>query len=320
MKQRHIHFVGHTDRYRSRMAALYLRRLVPKEWVITSSGATTTMSQAAFDAADIVVFLDKASYEHALKLLALDARKVAVWDILPLQTYVKRYHLDVAKKADLQRAVEVILKRVKSHCDELYRYISQGSWVDVVTSKNELTGIKLPIAWVNDRGLWFRSAHVVLLTPKGEVLLEKRSPIITFAPGKLDITLGGAVDAGETPLQAAVRETHEELGIRLAPSQLRRVAVTKENSWHPSLQTHSRTIRYVYTAQLRPDQMLINTDPLEVGGIAILSRHELKTLLRTHRARHFGALPTTYRFYSDVVAQSLKVLKTTKKPKKPRKK
>lgn len=61
-------------------------------------------------------------------------------------------------------------------------------------------------------GHWHKSVHV-WITDGENVLLQLRAPEKKSFPNKWDISVAGHVDAGETPLQAAQREFHEELGI-----------------------------------------------------------------------------------------------------------
>jgi glyoxylase-like metal-dependent hydrolase (beta-lactamase superfamily II)/8-oxo-dGTP pyrophosphatase MutT (NUDIX family) len=68
-----------------------------------------------------------------------------------------------------------------------------------------------------------RPAATVLLlrdTPQGfEVLMTRRSEKASFAPGAF-VFPGGVVDKGETPKEAAVRETREELSLRITQDSL----------------------------------------------------------------------------------------------------
>ncbi len=59
-----------------------------------------------------------------------------------------------------------------------------------------------------------RVSHVIVFNHKGELFLQKRSRNKTVQPGKWDTSVGGHVDAGEDYLDAAIRETAEELGIK----------------------------------------------------------------------------------------------------------
>ena len=59
-----------------------------------------------------------------------------------------------------------------------------------------------------------RSVRVIVYHPDGNsLLLQKRSAAKDIFPGRWDMAVGGHVDSGETPDQAAVREMGEELGM-----------------------------------------------------------------------------------------------------------
>ncbi len=53
-----------------------------------------------------------------------------------------------------------------------------------------------------------------------EVLLQHRADIKPTWPGRYDISVAGHIDAGEDPLQAAVREGKEEIGIEFSTERM----------------------------------------------------------------------------------------------------
>lgn len=53
-----------------------------------------------------------------------------------------------------------------------------------------------------------------------EVLLQRRSSQKWTWPNRFDISAAGHIDLGEEPLAAAVRETHEEIGVRMPETDL----------------------------------------------------------------------------------------------------
>ncbi|GKX30675.1 NUDIX hydrolase [Vallitalea longa] len=55
-------------------------------------------------------------------------------------------------------------------------------------------------------------AHMWLINSEGEILIQKRSEQVNFAPGLWAVTGGGAIQ-GEDSIDAAYREAKEELGI-----------------------------------------------------------------------------------------------------------
>ncbi len=54
--------------------------------------------------------------------------------------------------------------------------------------------------------------HIWIINNKGEILIQKRSEHLEFAPG-VWATTGGSAIKGEDSITAACRETKEELGI-----------------------------------------------------------------------------------------------------------
>ena len=64
-------------------------------------------------------------------------------------------------------------------------------------------------------GAFLTVVHVCLFDSRGRLLIQRRSESKRYWPGTWDVSVGGAVDAGETSRQAAERETREELGLTL---------------------------------------------------------------------------------------------------------
>lgn len=62
--------------------------------------------------------------------------------------------------------------------------------------------------------LWRRGASEI------EVLLQKRATTKKTWPGYYDISAAGHIDAGETPVESAVREAKEELGTEIDADKL----------------------------------------------------------------------------------------------------
>jgi len=72
-------------------------------------------------------------------------------------------------------------------------------------------------------GIRHRTAHVWVVRKVGgrwQVLLQKRSGNKDSFPGKYDTSSAGHIPAGDEPLESALRELGEELGIHATPEQL----------------------------------------------------------------------------------------------------
>lgn len=68
-------------------------------------------------------------------------------------------------------------------------------------------------------GYYISVVGVVILNEVNEILLQRRSSNKRVNPNKWGIC-GGKVDFGETPLEAGVRETLEEIGVLLKKEEL----------------------------------------------------------------------------------------------------
>jgi len=78
-------------------------------------------------------------------------------------------------------------------------------------------------------GLMYAVSHLWIYNSKGEVLLQHRCKEKKLYPNKWDISVAGAVDSGENPLQAAVREAKEEIGLVIPENKLKEEFTFNEN-------------------------------------------------------------------------------------------
>ena len=68
-------------------------------------------------------------------------------------------------------------------------------------------------------GDYMLCVHIYLYTPERKFLVQKRAMSKETHPGEWDVT-GGAVLSGEESIDGAIRETEEEVGIKLDKSEL----------------------------------------------------------------------------------------------------
>src|SRR5579875_28103 len=99
--------------------------------------------------------------------------------------------------------------------------------IDIVNQYNQLTGQSLSIDEALKQNAWHRGVRVVICTKNGYILIQKRSSSMLTDPEYLEFSVGGFVDTGEEPEEAAIREVREELGLQLGPSDLHFIGVFK---------------------------------------------------------------------------------------------
>lgn len=101
---------------------------------------------------------------------------------------------------------------------------------DVVDGEDRVIGPK-PREFVHVNNLRHRAVHILLFNDLGEIFLQRRSPWKDKNPDLWDSSAAGHVDAGETYLQAAIRELEEELGVGCALELLGKIESCAATAW-----------------------------------------------------------------------------------------
>jgi isopentenyldiphosphate isomerase len=97
---------------------------------------------------------------------------------------------------------------------------NQMALINVLDENGDPTGDAKTKREIHEHGLWHNSAHVWIYNSKGEILLQLRSKDKDSYPGLWDISVAGHNDSGETPIESAVREMDEEIGLVIDKKQL----------------------------------------------------------------------------------------------------
>ena len=87
---------------------------------------------------------------------------------------------------------------------------------DVIDSKGNPAGQIVSREKAHAEGIPHRTAHIWIIRKKEgrvQILLQKRSQNKDSFPGKFDTSSAGHIQAGDEPLESALRELKEELGI-----------------------------------------------------------------------------------------------------------
>ena len=94
---------------------------------------------------------------------------------------------------------------------------------DIVDENGQPTGKTVSRDAAHRDGIRHRTAHVWIVRKSDagcDILLQKRSMEKDSYPGFYDTSSAGHIPAGDEPLQSALRELSEELGITAEPEQL----------------------------------------------------------------------------------------------------
>lgn len=180
--------------------------------------------------------------------------------------------------------------------------------IDIVNRFNRKTGKTALPDEVTNKGFWHRGAHVILVTPSGRVLIQKRNNHAIQRPGLLDIGAGGFVDVGELPEETAIREVAEETGIHLTSLDLIFLGTTRYNHrWKYNKGTKiSRAILYNYVAVLPSEHVDILPQQGEVEWVGFIPARSALWLIHKGSLRRLGKLVSTYSYYRKLLKRALK--------------
>jgi len=120
--------------------------------------------------------------------------------------------------------------------EEFARFVSPQSaqrgeeMFDVVDEQDRVLEAK-PRDTVHVNNLRHRASHMLIFNRAGELFLQKRSIWKDRNPAVWDSSAAGHVDAGETYLEAAVREVREEIGVDCELEKIGKLPCMEENGW-----------------------------------------------------------------------------------------
>lgn len=99
--------------------------------------------------------------------------------------------------------------------------------IDICDKNNSVTGVQKMKSEAHRSGLWHRSAHIWIYNEKGEILLQLRAKNKLLYPDVWDISVAGHVSANKKPINSAVREMKEEIGLMIDEKELQFCNVKK---------------------------------------------------------------------------------------------
>lgn len=103
---------------------------------------------------------------------------------------------------------------------------------DVLDENQAFTGETISREAAHQAGAWHRAVSLYVVNGKNQVLLQRRSADKKLWPNCWDHAAGGHVEAGELGLACVIKETEEELGIKLKASDIRYASGLRSDRHH----------------------------------------------------------------------------------------
>ena len=146
-------------------------------------------------------------------------------------------------------------------------------YFDVCDEDGIPTGKIISRDLAHSQGVCHRTSHVWIVRKKDgryEVLLQRRSRDKDSFPGQLDTSSAGHIPAGAEPIDSAVRELQEELGIKAEPADLIYAGQFRD---HYELEFHGKPFRdnevaniFVYRKPVNASDLVLQKEEIESVG------------------------------------------------------
>ena len=99
--------------------------------------------------------------------------------------------------------------------------------IDVLDENGNKTGEILTREQIHKKGLCHRIVVIAIIDQQGNILMQQRSKNKAKNPGKWDVAAAGHISSGQTSTEAAIRETLEEVGIKVNEEELEYILTYK---------------------------------------------------------------------------------------------
>ncbi len=147
-----------------------------------------------------------------------------------------------------------------------------GEWFEVINKQKRVTGMALRDVCHGHPGLMHQVVHVLVVNRQGELFLQKRSLSKDLQPGRWDTSVGGHMQPGEQPVEGALREAREELGVTARAEEL---SPAYEYIWESGFETE-----WIHAFILRQDGPF-TLDPHEISEGRFWHLQEITSRLKS---------------------------------------
>lgn len=163
---------------------------------------------------------------------------------------------------------------------------------DVIDEHGVPTGVIKERGVVHREGAFHATSHIWIarFNEQGsyDILLQKRSACKDSHPGCYDISSAGHISAGDEPLESAIREMEEELGIKAKPEELQEFGVQYKNYegefYGKPFRDNQRSILYLYTEPVDVESLVLQES--EIESVIWMEYHEALEAIRENKIKN----------------------------------
>lgn len=176
--------------------------------------------------------------------------------------------------------------------------------IDIISKNGKPTGQSALKSEIHKNGWYHNTIHLWLYTKNGNILLQQRSHKKAIHPLLWDVSVAGHIDAGETFIEAALRETQEEIGLQLKSVDLLHIGTFLHESSYNNGAIQDNEFHHVYIAELKTDINKLQPHEDEVEALKLVSITEFLKLLEhsDHNLHFISSNASYYEFVADKIS------------------
>jgi len=171
--------------------------------------------------------------------------------------------------------------------------------IDILDEQGNYTGKTALKSVAHKNGLYHQCVHVWFYTDTQKLLLQKRASVKKVFPNLWDVSVAGHVHSGETLIEAAIRETKEEIGLGIKSQQLTFIGNRKDVITHPNGILDCE-FKYIYICKLTTDIKELTPQKDELDDIHLFDFSILKDT-----TKHGSFMVPNFKSYYDYIYQEI---------------
>ncbi|WOD43627.1 NUDIX hydrolase [Hwangdonia lutea] len=180
-------------------------------------------------------------------------------------------------------------------------------YIDILNANGKPTGKSALKSVIHQKGYYHNTAHVWFYTNDGEILLSQRSAKKLICPLLWDVSVAGHVDAGETIKQAAIRETKEEIGLKVHESDLHKIGVFEcFQSYENGIVDNEFHHTFISELNVSVDELIPQPD--EVEALKLVSPHDFKNHIDNINTKNNHFVASNKPYYETVLQKILQTI------------
>jgi len=154
--------------------------------------------------------------------------------------------------------------------------------IDIVDSQGKPTGETCLKSVAHQKGIMHSAINVWLIDEEDRILIQKRGADVAVSPNEWDVSVAGHISAGEQPIDTAVREISEEIGLKVNSKDLHFTFMYKGMTVHTNgLIDNGFCHVFIYKGNFEVKQLTPQKE--EVAELKMMKLEEIETLVHEEK-------------------------------------